>query len=702
MYQVLIITNDTTDAKLLQDTLSQAKNGSFQVEWVTRLHDGLARLRTGKSIDIMLVDLSLPDSKGIATLDRLFSIVPKMPVLVLVQTDNDILATDIAQHGAQGCLVRDHFNNNLIPQTLSNIIQRKNAEESLFIEKNRAEITLNSISDAVICTDMSGNVNYMNTGAESMTGWPREEAHGQSITKVMQIINKETHDPVLNPIEWVLKWDETMGLTAGTVLIRRDGSETAIEDSAAPIHDVNGKIVGAVIVFHDISAAQGMITKMAHLAQHDSLTNLPNRVLLDDRITQAISIAKRRDTQLSLLFLDLDNFKHINDSLGHENGDKLLQSVAQRLCACVRHSDTVSRLGGDEFVILMTQDKQAQNAALTADKILAALSESHAINGHELHVTTSIGISIYPTDGQDTQTLIKNADIAMYHAKEKGRNNYQFFKDEMNVLAVERQVIETHLRRAVAEQEFMLFYQPRVNLENGMITGAEALLRWAHPDWGMLQPNRFVRIAEDSGLIVPIGRWALREACTQARHWENAGLELESIAVNISAQELYARGFVGSVQAILHETELDPCCLQLEIPESVLMRDATSSVMILRQLKNIGIQLAIEDFGTGSSSLSCLHRFSIDILKIDSSLVQGIGRGNNDSIIINAIITLGASLKQRVIAEGVETQEQLAFLKQQHCNEVQGYFLSRPTTAAQFAQLLATGLYDKQWNRKQA
>jgi len=702
VYQILIITSVTTDAKLLQDTLSQAKNVSFHVEWVTRLNDGLMRLRTDKSIDLILMDLSLPDSQGIATLNKLLSIAPKMPVLVLVEADNDILATDIAQRGGQGCLAKDHFNNNLTPQTLNNIIQRKNAEESLFIEKNRSEITLNSISDAVICTDMSGNVNYMNIPAESMTGWPREDAYGHPICKVMQIINDKTHDPVPNPIDWVLQRDETMGLTAGTVLIRRDGSEAAIEDSAAPIHDVNGKIVGAVIVFHDISAAQGMIKKMAHLAQHDSLTNLPNRVLLDDRITHAISIAKRCGTQLSLLFLDLDNFKHINDSLGHENGDKLLQSVAQRLCACVRHSDTVSRLGGDEFVILMTQDKQAQNAALTADKIIAALAESHAINGHELYVTTSIGISIYPTDGQDTQTLIKNADIAMYHAKEQGRNNYQFFKNEMNVLAAERQGIETHLRRAIMQQEFVLCYQPKVNLETGMITGAEALVRWAHPDWGMLQPNRFVRIAEDCGLIVPIGRWVLREACTQARHWENAGLKLESVAVNISAPELYAEGFVGSVQASLHETGLDPCCLQLEISESVLMRDARSSVIMLQQLKNIGIQLAIENFGTGSSSLSSLRQFSIDILKIDSSLIQGIGHGNNDSIIINAIIALGASLKLRVIADGLETQKQLAFLKQQHCNEAQGYFLSRPTTAAQFAQLLATGLYDKQWNIKQA
>lgn len=510
--QVLLITSDASDAKSLKDLLGQAKDGSFDIEWVVRLSDGLERLRTG-GIDAILVDLSLPDSQGIATFDELFSIAPQTPIWTLSAADNAMLATETVQRGAQGYLSKDHLSNDLVPQSLRNIIQRKAVEESLFIEKNRAEITLNSISDAVIGTDMSGNIDYMNVAAEGMTGWPREEARGHFISKVMRIIHGETHDPVLNPVEWVLQRDEVMALTAGTILIQRDGSEAAIEDSAAPIHDVNGKIVGAVIVFHDITVAQAMVTKMAHLAQHDSLTSLPNRVLLDDRITQAIALAKRRGTQLALLFLDLDNFKHINDSLGHAAGDKLLQSVAQRLCACVRSSDTVSRLGGDEFVILVAQDKHAQDAVLIADKILAALAASHSIDEHDLHVTTSIGISTYPADGQDTETLIKNADIAMYHAKENGRNNYQFYKGEMNIRAVERLAIETHLRYALQRQEFVLYYQPKINLESGMITGAEALLRWMHPEWGMVLPDHFMQIAEDCGLIVPIGRWVLHETC---------------------------------------------------------------------------------------------------------------------------------------------------------------------------------------------
>ncbi|MDP1934815.1 MAG: EAL domain-containing protein [Nitrosomonas sp.] len=695
-YRVLIITSDATDAKSLENVLSQSEDGAFDIEWVTCLSDGLERLRAG-DIDAILVDLFLSDSQGIATFDQLFAVVPQTPILALHATDNHMLAKETMQRGAQGHLSKDYFSNSLVPHSLRNIIQRKAVEESLFIERTRAEITLNSISDAVISTDMAGNIDYLNTAAENMTGWLKEEARGYPIREVMRIINSETYNPVSNPVELVLQQDKPMTLAADTILIRRDGNEVAIEDSAAPIHDSNGRIRGAVIVFHDVTPARAIVAKMAYLAQHDSLTNLPNRALLNDRITQAIELAKRRGTYLALLFLDLDNFKHINDSLGHSTGDKLLQSIAQDLSTCVRSSDTVSRLGGDEFVILLTQDKHAQDAALTADKILTVLAKPHTIAEHVLYITTSIGISVYPADGQDPETLIKNADIAMYHAKERGRNNYQFFKNDMNLRAFERLAIETHLRYALTRQEFVLYYQPKVNLNSGKITGAEALLRWQHPEWGLVLPDRFVQIAEDCGLIVPIGRWVLREACAQAKRWEAAGLKLGSIAVNISALEFRFKDFVAGVQLILNETGFDPCHLQLEITESVLMRDVESSNLILQQLKNMGIQLAVDDFGTGYSSLSYLHQFSIDILKIDQSFVRDISCDNG--IIASAVIAMGASLKQLVIAEGVEKQDQLAFLKTQHCEEGQGYFFSRPIIAEQFAQLLATGQCGKQENQ---
>ncbi|MHB1053047.1 MAG: putative bifunctional diguanylate cyclase/phosphodiesterase [Thiobacillus sp.] len=689
--RILIITGDATDAKTLEDVLRKAKDGPFDIEWVTCLSDALERLRAG-GIDAILVDMSLPDSRGIATFDQLFAAVPQTPILTLSAEEDEALAMEGVQRGSQGFLSKGHFGSYLVPQSLRNIIQRKAVEETLYIEKARAEITLNSISDAVIGTDMEGNVDYLNLAAETMTGWEKEEALGHPISEVMKIINGSTLKPQPNPVELVLQQNKPMGLAAGTILIRRDGNKVAIEDSTAPIHDSNGNISGAVIVFHDVTATQEMTVKMAHLAQHDFLTSLPNRVLLNDRIAQAIGLADRCDTTFAVLFLDLDNFKHINDSLGHAIGDKLLQSVAQRLVNCVRNSDTTSRQGGDEFVILVSVDRHAEDAALTAEKMLIALAVPHFIDGHELHVTTSIGISIYPADAHNVEALIKNADTAMYQAKEKGRNNYQFFKPEMNVRAVERQVIEAQLRQALERQEFVLHYQPKVNLDTGMITGAEALLRWNHPERGLMLPDRFVPIAEACGLIVPIGRWVLREACAQTKVWEDAGLKPGSVAVNISALEFSRKGFVEYVRDVLNETRLAPRCLQLEITETVLMRDAKFSTAVLQQLKSMGVLLAVDDFGTGYSSLSYLHQFPIDVLKIDQSFVQDIGSRNGNGIIVSTVIALGTSFKQQVVAEGVEEQMQLAFLKSRNCAEGQGYFFSRPLGAEQFAALLATGI----------
>lgn len=689
--RILIITADAEDAATLQNVLNKAKDGPFILEWQQSLADALARLKTG-CIDAILTDLSLPDSQGIETFDQLFACAPQTPIMTLSEVDDEELAVEAVERGAQGYLSKGHFGSYLVPQSLRNIIQRKAVEESVFLEKARAEITLNSISDAVIGTDMTGNVDYLNVAAEALTGWSREDARGRPIAEVMQIISGATREALANPIESVLLHNEAKFLAAGAILIKRNGSEAAIEDSAAPIHDSSGQIKGAVIVFHDTTAAQAMTMKMAHLAQHDFLTNLPNRVLLNDRIAQAISLAERQGTTLAVLFLDLDNFKHINDSLGHAVGDQLLQSVTRCLSTCVRKSDTVSRQGGDEFVVLLSEAHEAQDSALTAEKILAALARPHVIDQHELHITTSIGISIYPADGRDAETLIKNADTAMYQAKDRGRNNYQFFTQDMNVRAVERQLIESHLHHALARQQFVLHYQPRINLRSGAITGAEALLRWQHPQWGLVAPARFISIAEDCGLIVPIGRWVLREACAQAKLWQNANAEPITVAVNISAQEFRHRDFIAGVRAILSDRGLAPGILQLEVAESVLMRDAKASIETLHQLKDMGIQLAVDGFGTGFSSLSYLNRFPLDTLKIDQSFVQEIGSTDGTGIIVRAVIAMGSSLNQRVIAEGVEQQSQLAFLQEQSCEEGQGYFFSRPLALEQFVALLQTGI----------
>jgi EAL domain-containing protein (putative c-di-GMP-specific phosphodiesterase class I) len=362
------------------------------------------------------------------------------------------------------------------------------------------------------------------------------------------------------------------------------------------------------------------------------------------------------------------------------------------LLAGVRNSDTVSRQGGDEFVILLSEISHPEDAAISARKILFSLNAPHRIEGHDLDIAGSIGISIYPGDGEDAETLIKNADTAMYHAKESGRNNLQFFKPEMNLQAVERQSLEGSLRHAIERGEFLLHYQPKVNLFTGQITGAEALIRWQHPDRGLVSPAQFVPIAEDCGLILPIGRWVLREACKQAREWQCAGLPFKRVSINVSATEFRGKTFLEEVSTTLRETGLEARYLDLELTEGVLMQNAKSTASVLQELKRMGVHLAVDDFGTGYSSLSYLRQFPIDVLKIDQSFVRQISGDPNDSAIVRAIIDMGKNLKQRVIAEGIETHEQLALLQSWHCAEGQGYLFSRPVPATQFAHLLQTGV----------
>ena len=573
-------------------------------------------------------------------------------------------------------------------QIVEDITERKTAEDALFEEKERAQVTLNSIGDAVLTTNLPGNVTYLNQVAEMMTGWSRESAIGRPLSEVFRIIDGSSRKEAPNPAQLAISENRTVGLAADSLLLRRDGQESAIEDSAAPIHNRDGEVIGAVIVFHDVSESRTMALKMTHLAQHDFLTGLPNRVLLTERLSRAIGQARRHDKRVALMFIDLDYFKHINDSLGHAIGDQLLQIVAERLKICVRNTDTVCRQGGDEFVILLTEIEGTQDAAPVAEKILAAFTDPCIVVGNELHVTLSVGISIYPDDARDADGVMKNADTAMYHAKANGRNNYQFFTPEMNTLAVRRLFIESNLRRALKQGEFMLYYQPKIDLITGLMIGSEALIRWQDPEHGLLHPNQFVPIAEESGLIVPIGSWVLREACRQVCAWQDSGLLAVPVSVNISAVEFRHKNFLEGVATILRETGMLPSFLELEVTESILMQDAESSASVLESLKTMGMQLAIDDFGTGYSSLSYLKRFPINTLKIDQSFVQDLGIDVDDASIVSAMIGMGKSLKQRVIAEGVETEAQLAFLRALQCDEGQGFLFGHPLPADQFELLL--------------
>jgi diguanylate cyclase (GGDEF)-like protein/PAS domain S-box-containing protein len=689
--KILLVEDNPGDAGLLRQMCKEPDAPVMELTHVECMGDAEKWLAQ-HAVDIILLDLGLPDAQGLGALRRARAAAPHVPVVVLTGLDDESLAAQVLQEGAQDHLVKGQLQTRGLFRSLRYAVERKVLEEALFVEKERAQVTLNSIGDAVISTDLGGNISYLNVVAEQMTGWPRQEAAGRPMAEVFRILDATNRKTPPDPMQMVMAQNQTGKLPTNCILIRPDGFEIAIEDSVAPIHDREGQATGAVIVFHDVSTVRAMAVQMTHAAQHDFLTGLPNRMLLNDRVNQAIALASRHAKKVAVLFLDLDGFKHVNDSLGHPIGDTLLQSIAKRLVACVRHSDTVSRQGGDEFVVLLSEVEHSEDAAIMAKKILKAVAEVHAVGQHDLHATTSIGLSVYPDDGLDAETLIKNADTAMYQAKENGRQGFQFFKAAMNVRAVERQSIEESLRRALERHEFALHYQPKINLKTREITGAEALIRWTHPTRGPVSPATFIPVAEDSGLVLPIGTWVLREACRQARAWADAGLPLASMAVNISAMEFRDDHFLEGVFAILSETGWDPTSLELELTESVLMKRAHSTESILKTLRDRGVHLAVDDFGTGYSSLSYLRKFPIDALKIDQSFVRQIATAPHETTIVTAVISMGRSLNLRVVAEGVETQEELAFLQAHECDEAQGYYFSRPVAAPEFAELLQSGM----------
>jgi len=434
---ILLIQRDPCEAERVKNALMHAKNDSFHVDWVRTQSQALKLLEDHGNracnavdgIDAVLVDLYLVDSEGIDTFDQLFSIVPQIPILILVDSANEQIAQLAVTRGAQDYLLKGRLDDYLLPKALRNMIERTAIANALFVEKERAEVTLNSIGDAVMSVDEMLVVTYLNPMAETLTGWLLAEAVGRPVGDMFHVIDAGTRAPALNAMALAIRQNRTVGLTPNCLLIRRDGFETAIEDSAAPIHDRHGRVTGAVMVFHDVGTARALSNRMAFLAQHDSLTGLPNRMLFNDRLTQAIAMAHRHDMRLAVLFLDIDGFKGVNDSSGHAVGDRLLQSVAARLLACVRGSDTVSRQGGDEFVILLCEIAHAADAAVAAVKMLGTLNQPHLIGETDIRISASIGIVTYPRDGTRSDSLIKNADTAMYRAKECGRNNYQFFHD---------------------------------------------------------------------------------------------------------------------------------------------------------------------------------------------------------------------------------------------------------------------------------
>jgi diguanylate cyclase (GGDEF)-like protein/PAS domain S-box-containing protein len=562
------------------------------------------------------------------------------------------------------------------------ITARKEVEEQLQLFLR----VVNHVNEGITITDADKNIVFVNPAFSAITGHSFAEVIGQN-PRVLQsgLMDKVFYQEMWRSINETGRWQGEM------IDRRKDGESFPEWLSISTMKNMRGAVSHYIAVFSDISERKAVEERMVHMAQHDFLTGLPNRMLLQDRLKQAISHAGRERSKVAVMFLDLDRFKAINDTLGHLVGDKLLQEVVNRISRVARASDTVSRQGGDEFVIMLTDLVTVDDAAMVAVKLLESISGPYLINGNEIEVTTSIGISVYPNDGGDSETLIKHADAAMYHAKEKGRNNYQFFTSEMNRHALERMLVEAQLRRALERKEFFLHYQPQVDLHSGRIIGAEALLRWNNSELGMIPPGQFIPVAEDNGSIIPIGEWVLREACRQNMEWRALGLPEIVMAVNLSAVQFSQKNLGEMIVSILHESGLPPSGLELEITEGAIMQNAEPAIALLQKLKEMGMHLSVDDFGTGYSSLSYLKHFPINKLKIDQTFVRDLMIDPDDAVIASTIINLGHSLKLKVIAEGVETMEQLAFLRHQQCDEIQGYYFSRPVSAEKFAELLASG-----------
>jgi diguanylate cyclase (GGDEF)-like protein/PAS domain S-box-containing protein len=568
---------------------------------------------------------------------------------------------------------------------IQDITERRNAVQALREAERRYRGLFDNAIEGIFRTTAEGHFLDANPALANIYGF----ASPQELMTSLRDIGRQLYvDPQRR--EEFMRIVRARGSVGGfeSQVYRKNGDIIWISENARALFDADGKCIGYEGTVEDITERKLYQARIEQQANYDTLTGLANRSLLQDRLEQALLTASSYNSRLAVAFVDLDRFKFINDSLGHHIGDKLLKAMADRLESCVRECDTVARLGGDEFVVLLTGQTAPDQVRAVVERMLSVVSQPWIIEQGEFNISCSIGVALFPNDGTDAQTLLKHADSAMYRAKESGRNNFQFFTRELNTLMTERLELESKLRRALERDQFLLHYQPRVELCTGRIIGAEALIRWKLPEQGIVAPGRFIPLAEETGLIVPIGKWVLKQACAQNKAWQDAGLEPIVVSVNVSARQFRQDNLVRTIAEVLEETGLDARYLEIELTESMVMHDAAQFVAMLGEIKRLGVQISVDDFGTGYSSLSYLKRFPVDRLKVDRSFVEHLGTDADDATIVRAIITLGHNLNLKVVAEGVEHDEQVNFLRMNQCDEAQGFIFCRPIEAAALAARL--------------
>lgn len=686
--RALLVEDSPGDAALLLRELRRGGYEPFHERVDTK--EGMDEALDRGHWDVVISDYSMPHFSGPAALRLLQEKGMDLPFIIVSGDIGEDSAVAAMKAGAHDYLMKDNLTR-LIPaidrevREAAERASRRQAQQALRESEKRFRSLTEHATDVITLLDADGSMRYHSPSVERLLGYAPQSLHGKTLAS--QVHSEDTVEVERLLAQCIEK--PGVPVSAEFRIRHQDGSWRhleAIGNNLLNDPDVKGIVVNS----RDVTARKRDEATIRHLAYFDALTGLPNRMLFNDRLGQALALAHRTNDSLAVVFLDLDRFKKINDTLGHAAGDQLLQAVARRLTLGLREVDTVARLGGDEFAIILPPPARVEDVAHVSEKVLGSLRAPFTVEGHELHVTASLGVSLYPSDGMDAAALVKNADVAMYRAKEQGRDNYQLYAPSMNAMALDRLVLEGGLRRALEREEFVLHYQPQVDA-HGRVFGAEALLRWQPPGEAMVGPERFIRLAEETGLIVPLGEWVLRTACRQAKAWADAGLPKVRIGVNLSARQFKHGKLVETLRGILEESALDPGLLELELTESVLMEEGETTIAMLHALKALGVRLSVDDFGTGYSSLSYLKRFPIDALKIDQSFVRDILEDGDDAAIATLIVRMAHLLNLTVVAEGVETAGQAGFLGPLGCDHMQGYYFGRPMPASEFKRILSGG-----------